>query len=78
MNMKQPPLSREEMVKVCEDFVVNTTEAAEILEISTSRLRRLVREGKVKSLMKFKTETLFWLPDIEERYQELSGKYNKS
>lgn len=77
MSNKEPEISEAEFTRLCENYLINTTEAAEILGISKARLNKLVEKETVKPVLKLKRETLYFKPTILKRADSLKGKYNK-
>ncbi|OEH86266.1 hypothetical protein BHU72_12080 [Desulfuribacillus stibiiarsenatis] len=51
--------------------IVNSTEAAEILGVTRSRVNQMVEQGKIIPLREFSKDKVFWKPDIVELAPEL-------
>ncbi|OEF97044.1 DNA-binding protein [Desulfuribacillus alkaliarsenatis] len=49
----------------------NSTEAAEILNVTRSRVNQLVDQGKLLPLREFSKDKVFWKPDVEALAPEL-------
>ncbi|MGM7634176.1 helix-turn-helix transcriptional regulator [Bacillus sp. Hm123] len=69
--------NEEELKQFLQDYIVNTSEAIEILGCSRQYLNQLIKSGVVKPVKEFPRDRLFIRAEIEERKEHM-GKRKKS
>ncbi|CAM4353326.1 DNA-binding protein [Bacillus manliponensis] len=75
--MKYHLNSRAEVEDFINNEILNTPEAAAILDVSKSRMSKMIKDGKLVPIRKMGNISLFLRSDIEVKKQELEESRKK-